>query len=474
MFVETMYIDGQAYSSNQTDSVTNPATDETIAHIQIANEDVATYALKSAKKAEKTWGKTTIAERVMWMQKLRAAFIEHEEQLRHCVHMEAGKTWEGTQEDFDLLINSLAFYAEEIQRYQPSQLADTEGDFVHTLNYKPVGVVVAYLSWNFPLLNLSYKLGPAMAAGCPIILKPSVQTPLSAYLVGDICRKIGLPAGAVTIISGGSHSVTNLISGSEIPSMLTLIGSIATGVKVMQAGATTIKRYSMELGGNTPFLVFKDADLDKAADILVALKYGNTGQICVAPNRIFVDESVFEPFLAKVLERTSQVIQGFGRESKATMGPLINKDARTGIHQLVMSAIDQGAVLQAGGEFDASLPGAFYPPTVLTNVNPTMDIYQQEIFGPVISMISFSDEQAVIGLINDTDTGLASYLFSEDLAKAQRAADQFEFGEIQINGVKYAINLPHVGIKQSGIGCDCSKYALDDYLYITRTSRALN
>jgi succinate-semialdehyde dehydrogenase/glutarate-semialdehyde dehydrogenase len=473
MFVETMYIDGQAYSSNETESVTNPATDETIAQVQIANEDVATCALNSAKKAEKTWGKTSIAERVDWMKKLRTAFIEHEDQLRHCVHMEAGKTWEGTQEDFDLLINSLAFYSEEIQRYQPSQLADPEGDFVHTLNYKPVGVVVAYLSWNFPLLNLSYKLGPAMAAGCPIILKPSVQTPLSAYLVGDICRKIGLPAGAVTIISGGSHAVTNLISGSAIPSMLTLIGSIATGVKVMQAGATTIKRYSMELGGNTPFLVFKDADLDKAADILVALKYGNTGQICVAPNRIFVDQSVFEPFLDKVLQRTQQVVQGFGRDSEATMGPLINKDAREGIHQLVMSAIDQGAVLQTGGEFDAALTGAFYPPTVVTHVNPTMDIYQHEIFGPVISMITFTDEQAAIDQVNDTDTGLASYIFSDDLAKAQKAADQFEFGEIQINGVKYAINLPHVGIKQSGIGCDCSKYALDDYLYITRTSRAL-
>jgi succinate-semialdehyde dehydrogenase/glutarate-semialdehyde dehydrogenase len=473
MFIETMYIDGQAYNSGVTEEVINPATDSVIASIQVANEEVAQKALNSAKRAEKTWGKTTLSERVQWMKKLRQAFIDHEEQLRLCVHMEAGKTWDGTQEDFDLLINSLEFYSEEVQRYQPSQLVDADGDFVHTLNYKPVGVVVAYLSWNFPLLNLSYKLGPAMAAGCPIILKPSMQTPLSAYLVGDICRKIGLPSGAVTIISGGSHAVTNLISGSSIPSMLTLIGSIATGVKVMQAGATSIKRYSMELGGNTPFVVFKDADLDKAADILVALKYGNSGQICVAPNRIFVDESVQQEFLKKVLDRTQQVKLGFGKDSDATMGPLINKDARAGIHQLVMSAVEQGATLQAGGEFDAQATGAFYPPTVVSNVKPSMDIYQHEIFGPVISMVSFSDEQTVIDQVNDTDTGLASYIFSRDIAKAQWVADQFEFGEIQINGVKYAINLPHVGIKQSGIGCDCSKYALDDYFYITRTSRAV-
>jgi succinate-semialdehyde dehydrogenase/glutarate-semialdehyde dehydrogenase len=474
MFVETMYVDGHAYSSGETEQVINPATDEIIANIQVADESVAQLALDSAKAAEKSWGKTTVGERVMWMKKLRQAFIEREEELRYCVHMEAGKTWAGTQEDFDLLINSLEFYSEEIQRYQPSQLLDTDGQFTHTLNYRPVGVVVAYLSWNFPLLNLSYKLGPAMAAGCPIILKPSVQSPLSAYLVGEICREIGLPEGAVTIIAGGPHSVTNLISGSAIPSMLTLIGSIATGVKVMQAGATSIKRYSMELGGNTPFVVFKDANLEKAADILVALKYGNTGQVCVAPNRVFVDESVHEAFLEKVLARTAKMKLGFGRDSDATMGPLINRGAREGIHSLVMSAVESGAILHAGGEFDPSEAGAFYPPTVVSNVNPSMDIYQHEIFGPVISMIAFSDEAKVIEQVNDTDTGLASYIFSEDIGKAQQAADQFEFGEIQINGVKYAINLPHVGIKQSGIGCDCSKYALDDYLYITRTTRSLS
>ncbi|RKF17924.1 aldehyde dehydrogenase family protein [Alginatibacterium sediminis] len=473
MLIEKMYLDGQAFESGETCDVINPATDKVVAAIQVANLDVAQKALNSAKAAEKSWSKTSIAERVSWMKKLRAALLEREDDLRMCVHLEAGKTWDGTQEDFDLLVNSLEFYAEEIQRYQPSQLQDTQSKAVHTLNYRPVGVVVAYLSWNFPLLNLSYKLGPAMATGCPIILKPSVQSPLSAYLVGSICQEIGLPAGAVTIIAGGNRDVSDLISGSKIPSMLTLIGSIATGVKIMQAGATSIKRYSMELGGNTPFVVFKDADLDKAADILCALKYGNSGQICVAPNRVFVDEAVHAQFLAKILDKTKQVKLGFGRDSDATMGPVISKSARAGIHKLVVDALEQGAQLQAGGSFDEDAVGAFYPPTVLSHVDESMDIYQHEIFGPVISIISFSDEQKVIEQVNDTDTGLASYIFSEDINKAQLVAAQFEFGEIQINGVQYAINLPHVGIKQSGIGCDCSKYALDDYLYLTRTSRTL-
>jgi succinate-semialdehyde dehydrogenase/glutarate-semialdehyde dehydrogenase len=174
-----------------------------------------------------------------------------------------------------------------------------------------------------------------------------------------------------------------------------------------------------------------------------------------------------------VLERTEQVKLGFGRDSDATMGPVINRSTRDGIHQLVVSAVAKGAVLHAGGTFDDKEPGAFYPPTVVSNVDPSMDIYQHEIFGPVISMISFNDEQKVLDLVNDTDTGLASYIFTEDIDKANRTAAQFEFGEIQINGVKYAIDLPHVGIKQSGIGCDCSKYALDDYLYLTRTTQAI-
>ncbi|GAL30759.1 aldehyde dehydrogenase [Vibrio variabilis] len=257
------------------------------------------------------------------------------------------------------------------------------------------------------MLNLGYKLGPAMAAGCPIILKPSVQSPLSAYLVGDLCRQIGLPEGAVTIISGGARSVSNLLSSSPIPAMITLIGSIATGVKIMQTAATTIKRYSMELGGNTPFVVFKDADLDKAADVLTALKYGNCGQICVAPNRVFVDATVEKAFLAKVLERTAKVKIGFGRDTDATMGPLINKSAREDIHGLVMNAVSSGATLHAGGEIESNSVGSFYPPTVISGVKETMDIYQHEIFGPVISMVSFTEEEEVIQMANDTDTGLA-------------------------------------------------------------------
>ncbi|MGL6259645.1 aldehyde dehydrogenase family protein [Vibrio sp. WXL210] len=468
-----MYINGKLIETDLKFSVENPATDQVVEEISIANQDVALQTLNAAKAAESTWGKSTIAERVTWMHKLREACINNENALRSAVHLETGKPWAATEEDYQSLIDSLEFYAEEVTRYAPPALLGKDDTCRHQLRYLPVGVVVAYLSWNFPLLNLGFKLGPAMASGCPVILKPSLKAPLSAYLVGALCHEIGLPAGAVNVIAGDDMEVGNFLSSSKIPQMLTLIGSINTGVKVMQAGATSIKRYSMELGGNTPFIVLEDADLDLAADTLCGLKYHNSGQICVAPNRVLVAKSVKQAFIDKVLERADKVRLGFGIASDATMGPVIDKDSRSRIHQLVEQAVEAGSTLLRGGTYDTQEVGAFYPPTVLCDVNTSMEIYNEEIFGPVISIIDFDAQDDIVAIANSTDTGLASYIFTTDITKADAIADKLEFGEVQINGVKYGIDLPHVGIKQSGIGCDCSKYALDDYFYLTRVTRTL-
>ena len=473
MKYQKMYIDGVTVVSPQQIEIVNPATENVITKIYSADKEYAQKALDAAKKAQKPWANTPISERVAWMKKLQQAVIENEELLRQCVHEETGKTWAGTEEDYQSLVDSLGFYSEEIQRHGVTQIPDIAGTHKHTLSTKPVGVVVAYLSWNFPLLNLGFKLGPAMATGCPIILKPSLKSPLSAYALGAICEQIGLPSGVVNIISGDDADIGDYISSSKIPAMLTLIGAISTGIKIMQAGSSTIKRYSMELGGNTPFIVYKDADLDLAADILTALKFGNAGQICVAPNRIFVEAAIEKEFTAKVLERVKNVVVGYGKDSDATMGPLIDKASREKVHALVTNAVQSGAELITGGTFDAKQVGAFYPPTVLRNVIDTMPIYQEEVFGPVISLITFEHEDEVLQRANDTDTGLASYVFTKDHVKANNAANTLEFGEIQINGVKYGIDLPHVGIKQSGIGCDCSKYALNDYLYLTRVTEVI-
>lgn len=470
-----MYLDGRLHAGPATAPVINPATDETVARIACAQPADVDEALRAAERAFGPWAAAGIAERTRWMAELGAAVRSKEEHLRLCVHLEMGKPWAATAEDFEALVNSLDFYAEEIARIQPQPMADSEGTHEHLLLRQPIGVVGAFLAWNFPLLNLAFKIGPAMAAGCPIIIKPSLKTPLSAYAFGEICAEVGLPAGVVNIIAGDDQQIGDAISSSSIPAMLTLIGSSATGRHIIRTGATSVKRYAMELGGNAPALVFADADLDQAADVICALKFGNAGQVCVAPNRVFVHTDVRSAFTEKVVARVEDVVVGFDRDANIDMGPLIDAGAWRRIHELVEDALAAGAkLLSGGGRPDGLASGSFYAPTVLSDVEPGMRICREEVFGPVVSLLSFDHEADVVRMANDTDAGLASYIFTSDAERSERCAQQLRFGEVQINGVKYGIDLPHCGVKQSGVGVDCSYLALDDYLVPKRVTRALD
>lgn len=458
--------------------VVSPATEKPVGNVAWADAADARAALAAAEAAFDEWSGLPVGARTKWMLRLRDAVVGAEEHLRECVHLETGKTWEGTREDFDSLVNSLAFYAEEIARLRPEELVDREGTHSHLLRHEAAGVAVAFLAWNFPLLNLAFKLGPAMAAGCPLVVKPSFKSPLSAYAVGELCAQAGLPAGAVNIICGPDEEVGDALSSSTIPALLTLIGSARTARRVMREGASSVKRYSMELGGNAPALVFADADLDLAADIVCAVKFGNAGQICVTPNRVLVEESVLDAFRDKVVERAKKIRVGFapGKTGGVDMGPLIDRAAWERVDGLVQDAVAAGAKLLCGGGRPAELTtGHYYAPTVLDGVTEKMRIYREEIFGPVVSLIPFADddEAGALRMANDTDTGLTAYVFTADAGRAERRARALRFGEIQINGVKYGIDLPHVGVKQSGVGCDCSHLALRDYLVPKRVSRAL-
>lgn len=474
MFSKLPYIDGKLVETTSSYDVVNPATEQIAGQISLAGADEATLALEAAQKAFPSWAATDVSERVEWMHKLRDAVIANEDHLRECVHFEMGKPWASTKDDFDMLVDSLNYYADEITNIKAEELKDKEGTHTHILTREPVGVVAAFLAWNFPLLNLAYKIGPAMASGCPIVIKPSMQTPLSGYAVGELCAKIGLPAGVVNIISGRNSEIGDLISASTIPAMLTLIGSTKTGLHIMKTGATSIKRYSMELGGNAPVLVFADADLDLAADTVCGLKYSNAGQICVAPNRVFVAAEIAEEFTQKVVERAKSRKVGFGKDQDIEMGPVIDQGSWERIDGLVKDAVANGAELLAGGGRPEGLDkGSFYAPTVLSNVNDSMRVAREEIFGPIINLMEFTDEAEVLEVANNTDAGLTAYIFTKDKTRADSFAAQLQFGEIQINGVKYAINLPHCGINQSGIGVDCSHLALDEYLAPKRVSRAI-
>ncbi|MBR9912752.1 MAG: aldehyde dehydrogenase family protein [Gammaproteobacteria bacterium] len=473
-FSKQLYIGGELVAGQSVADVINPATEQVVGTVAVAGLAEVDTALQAAQRAFPKWAATSISERCAWMHKLRDAVIANEQHLRECVHLEMGKSWADTQEDFDGLVNSLQFYAEEIARLRPEELVDREGTHSHRLLHEPVGVVGAFLAWNFPLLNLAYKIGPAMASGCPIVIKPSLKTPLSAYAVGELCARIGLPAGVVSIVGGQDQVVGDAISASTIPAMLTLIGSTPTGLHIIRTGSTSLKRYSMELGGNAPVLVFADADLDLAADIVCGLKFSNSGQICVTPNRVFVEQSVAASFRDKVVARARAVRVGFDKNADIGMGPVIDGGAWQRIDGLVKDAVENGAQLLAGGGRPEGLEvGHFYAPTVLDGVDKSMRIYREEVFGPVVSLMTFSDEATVLEQANDTEAGLTAYVFSRDLQKTERCAARLRFGEIQINGVKYGMDLPHCGLNQSGVGVDGSHLALDEYLTPKRISRAL-
>ena len=474
-FPTKMYIDGTLCDGAAKTDVFNPATEEVVTTVEVAGVMQVEQALESAKAAFPAWSATSIAERQEWMAKLKREVMNQEEFLRDCVHHEMGKPWSQTREDWDRLIVSLEFYAEEIARVHDVGLADRAGTHAHRMVYEPLGVAVAFLAWNFPLLNLAFKIGPAMAAGCPIIIRPSELTPVSAYAVGALCEKIALPKGVVQILCTDSHATADALSASSIPQLLTLIGSTKTGEHIMRTGATSIKRYSMELGGNAPMLVFEDADLECAADVVCGIKFSNAGQICVAPNRVFVEKSVFDDFTRKVVERAKSAKVGFDKNDDIITGPVIDARAWKRVKGLIDDAIEQGATLLAGGERPAHLnKGHYIAPTVLANVREDMAVYRDETFGPIVSLVPFDSRDNLLDKANDCgEGGLTAYIFTRDLARAEAYAAALRYGEIQINGVKYDIDLPHGGIGQSGIGHDCSALALHDYLSAKRITRAL-
>lgn len=471
-----LYINGQLLEASyrNTYEVISPAIEQRIGTIAWASKEDTLFALKSAQAGFENWSSMSLEERLNWISKLRQKIIENEERLRESIMYEMGKTWEGSEEDFVSITNSLEFYSNVIKDIKDIEIPDREGTHSHVIKSQPLGVVVAFLAYNFPLLNLGFKLGPALAAGCSIIIKPSEYSPLSAHIIGELCEEINFPHGVITIISGDVENVGIPLCESTIPKLITMIGSTQTAQKLIsQSSKTSIKRYSMECGGNAPFIVTEDADLNKAIEIGAALKIGNSGQICVAPNRFFVHKSVIEEFIEGLVEKFQNVKLGFGRADKPDMGPLANKVALQKVKSIVAEAQKQGGEIICGGN-QLDIKGYYFEPTIIRLDNSDAQILQEEIFGPVATIVSYISLDEVLKKANATNSGLASYVFSNDEEKLRYFTEELQFGEVQLNGVKYDIYLPHGGIKNSGIGVDCSEYAIDDYLIKKRVTKALN
>ena len=451
-----------------------PADGKPIAQIAEAGKADAEKALKAAQKGFAFWSKCSLSERTQWMLKLREAVLENEHLLRSSIVYEMGKTYDAAWEDIEAVVNALEWYPNAMKNLRDEQIPDYENTHTHKMIQQPAGVAVAYLAWNFPLLNVGFKLGPALASGCSIIIKPSALSPLSAYILGKIIHDIDFPAGVVNILSGPTSEVATTLSKSKIPTVLTMIGSTATGQRVIADSATSIKKLSMELGGNAPFIVFEDAVIDKALDLAIGIKFGNSGQICVAANRFFVHSSLYDTFLEKYIERVNKIKLGFGIDQKPDMGPMVTRNDRDRMFELIEDAVAKGGKVLIGGKIpNGKETGNWMEPTVISGMTTEMRLFQEETFGPIAPFMSFDNDEEVLALANDTEFGLASYIFTDSNERIHYFSEQLAFGEVQVNGVKYAIYLPHGGIKNSGIGHDCSHLALEDYLVKKRISIAL-
>lgn len=466
-----LYINGELCDavSGEKKQVICPGTEEVVAEIAWAGKNDAELALNAAQAAFKKWSRMSINTRKMWMHKLRDAVIKHEHEIRESVMYEMGKTYNQAMEDYETVVNALEWYPQEMLHRRDEIIPDPDGTHAHQIIAKPAGVAVGYLAWNFPLLNLGFKIGPALAAGCTLILKPSANAPLSAYLIGEIMESINFPKGVVNIVAGSNEELALALSSSKIPRVITMIGSSVSGRIAMQQAATSIKHFSMELGGNAPAIVFDDANLSQAVNDLAALKFGNCGQVCVSPNRIFVHENIYDEFVNRFVTKAKNIEIGFGNDPKIGMGPIVDARSRNRVIKLAEKTIAEGAKLECGGKIPAGKPkGFFYEPTVFSGVSRDMTIFKEEIFGPLAAIYKFKTEDEVLDMANDCEVGLSSYLYTKDINRINKFTAEMEVGEVHVNGFKYAIYLPHGGVKESGLGHDCSHLALNDYLELKR------
>lgn len=462
------YINGKLVDGNgKVLEVYNPATDELIDTVGCADAEQTKEALKAAEEAFKTWSVTSVNERAAWLYKLKEACTKERDRLIDLVSAESGRPYPAACGDVDWLLTSLSYYAEEAKRMDGAVMPPLHvGD---KLNYQiitkqPVGVTVGHLAWNYPLGNASVKLAPSIAAGCTCIIKPSSETPLATLYLGVIAEKIGFPKGVLNILAGPSGEVAKTLNESKIPRLISLIGSYETGLKILEQGAATLKKYSMELGGNAPVVVMPDADLDETAANIVAKKVGFAGQTCVNYNRIYIHESIYETMCEKIAKELSKVKLGKYKDEGYVMGPLINHEARDRMLDLIDEAKQQGATLVMGGEVPEDFQkGSYMTPALLKDVKDTMRVSKEEIFGPIIPVQPFKTLEEAIEKSNDTIFGLSAYFFGHNNKEMSQYFEGVRAGEIFVNGGIGSEFAPHAGAKQSGIGCDKSKHSLEEY-----------
>ena len=462
------YIDGRWVDADArtTRDVINPATGVRIGTTPVMGAGETRRAIDAANKAWPAWRAKTAKERSAIMRKWAELQLAHAEDLALILTSEQGKPLAESKGEIAIGAGYTEWFAEEAKRIYGDVIPTVGNDRRLVVIKEPVGVCAAITPWNFPSSMITRKVSPALAAGCTVIIKPAQATPYSALALAELAARAGFPPGVLNVITGESSAIGGEMTSNPIVRKLSFTGSTEIGRSLMKQVAPTVKKLSLELGGNAPFIVFDDADLDAAAEGAIVSKYRNTGQTCVCANRLFVHEKVYDAFAAKLAEKVRALKVGPGTESGVAQGPLINADALAKVEEHVADATAHGAKVAVGGKRHA-LGGTFYEPTILTEVTPEMKVFREETFGPVAPLFRFSSDAEVIELANRTEFGLASYFYSRDIGRVWRVAEALEYGMVGVNtGFITTEVAPFGGVKQSGIGREGSKYGIEEYIEV--------
>ncbi|OZT77468.1 NAD-dependent succinate-semialdehyde dehydrogenase [Salinicoccus roseus] len=458
-----MYINGEwtGKKLEQMD-VTNPATGETIASVPKGGSDEARAAVDAAAAALKEWRALTAEERSAYLFRWHQLIHEHREEIGRIMTEEQGKPLKEAIGEVDYANGYISWYAEEGKRIYGDILPASHRHKRLFVTKQPVGVVAAITPWNFPAAMITRKVGPAMAAGCTVVVKPASQTPLTAFKLVELAEAAGVPKGVINVITGSSRQIGEVWTQDSRVRKLTFTGSTGVGKQLMKDSADTMKKISLELGGHAPFIITKDADLDKAVNGVVMSKFRNAGQTCVCTNRVYVHASIEEAFNDKLRETVSGLNMGNGLESDTDIGPLIDDSAVETVDNQVKDAVDRGGTLVCGGDRGE---GLFYQPTVVTGVSDEMLCMREETFGPLLPVTVFHDEEEVIERANNSPYGLAAYVFTEKIGEAIRISEALEYGIIGLNdGGPSTPQAPFGGFKESGLGREGGYYGIEDYL----------
>ena len=468
LFRQQCFLDGEWVNAGDgaTFSVMNPADSSLLGTVPSFGVAETRRAIAAAERAWEGWRALAAKERSEVMTRWAELCLEHRDDLATILTLEQGKPLAEAKNEITYGTSFIQWFAQEARRVYGDVIPSNRRDQRIVILKQPVGVVAAITPWNFPNAMITRKAGAALAAGCTIVVKPAPETPFSALALGELAQRAGIPPGVFNVITGPATVIGGELTSNPVVRKLSFTGSTEVGRKLLEQCAGTIKKTSMELGGNAPFVIFADADMDKAVEGVMIAKFRNGGQTCVCANRIFVEDGIYDSFTEKLRSAVLALRVGNGLDPETAIGPLINQDALDKVEAHVADALDRGAQIGCGGERH-TLGGTFFQPTILLNVSPESQLMKEETFGPVAPLIRFSSEEDVIRMSNATEFGLACYFYTRDINRAWRVAEALEYGMVGINeGLISSEVAPFGGIKQSGLGREGSKYGIDDYLEI--------